>query len=68
MNIYDWAWEWFRQGKYNPGDPDYQNKVYKDGLDIINSKAFQEWWEREGKYYYNKGKSEEPKGHRRAYE
>lgn len=56
MNIYDWAWEWFRRGRYNPGDPDYENKVRRDGRDIINSPAFKKWWEEEGKQYYQKGK------------
>lgn len=45
MNIYDWAWEWFKRGKYNPGDPDYENKV-----------RFKKWWNDEGKQYYEKGK------------
>lgn len=57
IDIYSWAWEWFKKGRYNPGDSDYENKVRKDGRDIINSPAFKKWWEEEGKYYYQKGKS-----------
>ena len=37
------AFQYYKQGKYNPGDPNHTNDVRKKGEFIINTKPIQEW-------------------------
>ena len=37
------AFQYYKQGKYNPGDPNHTNDVRERGEFIINTKPIQEW-------------------------
>ena len=37
------AFQYYKQGKYNPGDPNHTNDVREKGEFIINTKPIQEW-------------------------
>lgn len=69
LNIspYTWAWEWFRRGLYNPGEPGYDQRVINEGNDFVNSPEFKKYWEERGKAMYDKGKAETPASYKQAY-
>ena len=46
------AFDYFKQGNYNTGDPSHTQDVRDYGAKIINSPEFQEYWWTEGLPYY----------------
>jgi hypothetical protein len=49
------AFEYFKSGRYNPGDPNHTSDVIKAGRSIYNTPSIQEWWNNSGKkFYYGK--------------
>ena len=43
-----------RRGDYNTGDKKWRENAKKAGADIMSSPEVQEWWNEEGKKWYNK--------------
>lgn len=49
------AFEYFKSGNYNRGDPNHTSDTYKLGNNLFNTPEIQEWWRNSGKkFYYNK--------------
>ena len=46
------AFEYFKQGKYNPGDPNHTKDVQDAGKAAFNSPEIQKWWNTEGYKWY----------------
>lgn len=49
------AFEHYKLGRYNPGDPNHTRDVTRSGEDVWKSPEIQKWWKESGsKFYYNK--------------
>lgn len=46
------AFEYFKQGKYNPGDPNHTKDVQDAGKAAFNSPEIQKWWNTVGYKWY----------------
>lgn len=51
-SIFEHAFNLYKSGKYNPGDPNYSSIVESAGRDAFSSPQIQEWWNKYGKKYY----------------
>ena len=51
-NIFEHAFNLYKSGKYNPGDPNHSSMVEKAGMDVFSSPEFIDWWNRSGRKYY----------------
>lgn len=51
-NIFEHAFNLYKSGKYNPGDPNYSSMVEKAGMDVFSSPEFIDWWNKSGRKYY----------------
>ncbi len=57
------ALEFFNEGKYNPGDPNHTHDVTTAGNNLWDETtgSLQDWWQTEGKEWYNKGTKQRKK-------
>ena len=57
------ALELFNAGKYNPGDKSHTHDVLTSGNNLWNETtgSLQNWWQTEGKEWYNRGSKQKKK-------
>ncbi len=51
-SVFEHAFNLYKSGKYNPGDPNYSSVIENAGRDAFSSPQIQEWWNKYGKKYY----------------
>ena len=57
------AFEYYKAGLYNTNDPNHTGDVQKEGSSLWNETtgSLRNWWETEGKEWYNKGTKQQKK-------
>ena len=55
LDLYNWVFNHYLKGGYNPGDSTYYDKVRKQGEELLKTKEWQKWWEKSGKQQYERG-------------
>lgn len=55
INVLEHGFNLFKEGKYNPGDPNHTRDVINAGKLAWNSPEIQKWWNDSGKKYYKQG-------------